>query len=53
MEYARAIEEGRVKDASLFYFHRQASDDHDLTTEEGVRAAIIEASEVPQRLGGT
>lgn len=44
MEYARAIEEGRVKDASLFYFHRQASDDHDLTTEEGVRAAIIEAS---------
>ena len=44
MEYARAIEEGRTKDASIFYFHRQASDDHDLTTEEGVRAAIIEAS---------
>lgn len=44
MEYARAIYEGRAKDASLFYFHRQASDHHDLTTEEGARAAVIEAS---------
>lgn len=44
MEYAKAIHEGRIKDASLFYFHRQASDHHDLETEEGVRAAVIEAS---------
>lgn len=44
MEYARAIAEGRAKDSTLFYFHRQASDDHDLTTEEGARAAVIEAS---------
>lgn len=44
MEYARAIADGRAKDSTLFYFHRQASDEHDLTTEEGARAAVIEAS---------
>lgn len=44
MEYARAVQEGRVRDSKLFYFHRQASDEHDLTTEEGARAAVIEAS---------
>src|SRR5690606_466279 len=44
MEYARAVAEGRVKDARLFFFHRQASEHHDLDTEEGVRAAVIEAS---------
>ncbi|MFA5385774.1 MAG: hypothetical protein WC364_14155 [Eubacteriales bacterium] len=44
MDYARAIKEGRVKDARLFYFHRQASDEQDLETEEGARAAVIEAS---------
>jgi phage terminase large subunit-like protein len=44
MEYAKAIQEGRVKDSRLFYFHRQASDEHDLDTEEGARAAVIEAS---------
>jgi len=44
MDYARAVDEGRVADTSLFYFHRQAGDDHDLTTPEGARAAVIEAS---------
>lgn len=44
MEYAKAVEEGRVTDATLFFFHRQASDGHDLTAREGRRAAIIEAS---------
>jgi len=44
MDYARAIDAGRVRDARLFFFHRQASDGHDLDTEEGVRAAIVEAS---------
>ncbi len=44
MEYADAILDGRVTDASLFFFHRQASDTHDLTTREGARAAVIEAS---------
>jgi hypothetical protein len=44
MEYAEAVKDGRVTDASLFFFHRQASDEHDLTTREGARAAVIEAS---------
>lgn len=44
MNYAKTVSEGRAKDARLFFFHRQASDDHDLTTEEGARAAVIEAS---------
>jgi phage terminase large subunit-like protein len=44
MEYARAVDAGKITDSSLFYFHRQASDLHDLTTVEGRRAAVIEAS---------
>jgi hypothetical protein len=44
MEYARSVAEGRAADARLFFFHRQAGDDHDLTTEEGLRAAVLEAS---------
>ncbi len=44
MNYARAVASGQVSDSRLFFFHRQASDKHDLTTPEGVRAAVIEAS---------
>lgn len=44
MDYAKAVDEGHITDASLFFFHRQASDTHDLTTREGARAAVIEAS---------
>lgn len=44
MEYARDIEAGKVKDPKLFFFHRQAGDDHDLTTHEGRLAAVAEAS---------
>ncbi len=44
MNYAKAVREGRVKDSRLFYFHRQAGEEHDITTEEGARAAVIEAS---------
>jgi phage terminase large subunit-like protein len=44
MDYAKAVAAGKITDSRLFYFHRQASDDHDLTTEPGVRAAVIEAS---------
>jgi phage terminase large subunit-like protein len=44
MEYAKSIKEGRAKDSRLFFFHRQASDSLDLETEEGARAAVIEAS---------
>lgn len=44
MEYARAIAEGHVADPRLFFFHREASEQHDLTTDEGLRAAIDEAA---------
>src|SRR5690606_26992014 len=44
MEYARAVDDGRISDSRLFFFHRQASDEHDLETEEGARAAVREAS---------
>ncbi len=44
MDYARQVADGKVQDSRLFFFHRQASDDHDLTTPLGIRAAVIEAS---------
>ena len=44
MEYARAVAAGTVTDARLFFFHREASAAHDLTTDAGVRAAVLEAS---------
>lgn len=44
MDYARAVDDGKLKDSRLFFFHRQASDGHDLSTPEGRRAAIVEAS---------
>lgn len=47
MDYALAVHEGRLnkpEDSRLFFFHRQASESHDLTTEEGARAAVLEAS---------
>lgn len=45
MDYARAVLDGTIKEESrLFFFHRQASDAHDLRTEEGRRAAVIEAA---------
>jgi phage terminase large subunit-like protein len=44
MDYARMVRDGKVEDSRLFFFHRQAGDEHDLETAEGVRAAVIEAS---------
>lgn len=44
MEYAEAVRDGRISDSKLFFFHRQASDSHDLATPEGLRAAVLEAS---------
>lgn len=44
MDYARQVEGGAIKDSRLFFFHRAASDEHDLATPEGIRAAVIEAS---------
>ena len=44
MQYATAVDQGKIKDSRLFYFHREASGDHDLTTEAGAKAAVTEAS---------
>lgn len=44
MEYAKAVEDGRVHDADLFFYHRQAGDEHNLTTKDGARAAVVDAS---------
>jgi hypothetical protein len=44
MDYARQISEGALQDAKLFFFHRQASENLDISTPEGLRAAVIEAS---------
>ena len=44
MDYARQVNDGKIADSRLFFFHRQASDAHDLTTPAGVRAAVLEAS---------
>lgn len=44
MDYAKAVIDGLVEDRTLFFFHRQASDAHDLDTVDGRRAAVIEAS---------
>jgi phage terminase large subunit-like protein len=45
MSYAQRIAaEGRDSTAHLFFFHRQASEQHDLDTVSGIRDAVIEAS---------
>jgi hypothetical protein len=44
MEYARSVMDAKVADSRLFFFHRQASEKHDLGTREGRRAAVLEAS---------
>lgn len=42
--YAEKVAEGKAKDPTLFFFHREAAPNHDLDTEAGLRAAIVEAS---------
>lgn len=44
MEYAAQVEQGLITNASFFFFHQQSSDSHDLTTLDGARAAVLEAS---------
>jgi hypothetical protein len=44
MDYARAVASGAISDSRLFFFHREASDHHDLSSDAGIRAAVIEAS---------
>jgi hypothetical protein len=41
---AIAIHEGKADDPTFQYFRRWAPDDIDITTEDGLRAAILEAS---------
>lgn len=43
-EEAEAIGRGEVEEPELFYFHREASVGHDLTTMDGRVAAVREAS---------
>ncbi len=44
MDYARQVRDGAINDSRLFFFHREAGDKHDMSTPEGIRAAVIEAS---------
>ena len=44
MEYAKRIAKGEISDPKLFFFHRQASEECDLSTPEGIKAAVLEAS---------
>lgn len=44
MDYARQIDAGKITDASLFFFHRQASEDNDFSTPQKMRSGVIEAS---------
>jgi hypothetical protein len=43
-EYAEQVASGKAADPTLFYFHREASQGHEIGTDEGLRAAIVEAS---------
>lgn len=44
MDYARQVDDGRIEDASLFFFHRQADDEREIETADDARDAVIEAS---------
>jgi hypothetical protein len=49
MDYAEAIARGKVKDARLLFYHRQAGEwrgeeTFDLTSDDGLRAAVLDAS---------
>lgn len=43
-KYAQKVASGEHRDSQLFYLHRAAGDQHDIKTDKGLRAAIIEAS---------
>ncbi len=43
-DYARKVKAGEVRDTRLYYYHRQASDKHNLDTREGLTAAVVESS---------
>lgn len=43
-DYARKVLAGEVQNPRLFFFHRQASDKHELNTDVGLASAVLEAS---------
>lgn len=43
-DYAESVASGKVKDPTIFYFHRSASSKWDLDKDEELRSAIEEAS---------
>lgn len=43
-EYARQVASGKIQESRLFFFHREAGEEHDVSTPEGLRAAIVDAS---------
>ncbi|MHC4506049.1 MAG: terminase [Planctomycetota bacterium] len=42
--YAKAVDEGRIKDSRLFFFHRQAKDGYKLEDRGERRRAVVEAA---------
>jgi hypothetical protein len=44
IEYARDIRAGKVKDAKLFFYHRQARESLDIQKPDELRQAVIEAA---------
>jgi phage terminase large subunit-like protein len=44
MQYAKTAAESKAGNPRLFYFHREAAAKHDITTDEGLRSAVIDAS---------
>jgi hypothetical protein len=47
--YARAIAAGKIHDPKLFFFLREASEGHDLTTDKGRHDAVEEATAESKR----
>lgn len=43
-DYARKVESGAIANPRLFFFHRQAAAKADISTREGLTAAVVEAS---------
>lgn len=44
MEYARMVALGKAENSRLFFYHREASPNHDINTRKGLKAALVEAS---------
>jgi len=44
MRYAKTAAESKTGNPRLFFYHREAAQQHDIATDEGLRAAVIDAS---------